>query len=120
MKDQIVQSSGQVQSGVKLVGDTGEALKRIFEQIKSARDIVSAIAESATEQDTTLRSLASTINDMDSNTQQNAAMAEETTASTMALASNTDELLSLIHRFRVSGQGSASMAPMQSDLRMAG
>ena len=120
VKDQIVQSSGQVQSGVKLVGDTGEALKRIFEQIKSARDIVSAIAESATEQDTTLRSLASTINDMDSNTQQNAAMAEETTASTMALASNTDELLSLIHRFRVSGQGSASMAPMQSDLRMAG
>ena len=120
VKDQIGESSTQVASGVRLVGDTGEALKRIFEQIKSARDIVSSIAESAMEQDTTLRSLAETINDMDTNTQRNAAMAEETTASTMALGSDTDALMALIHRFRVSGQATATMAPADNDFRMAG
>ena len=119
VKDQIAGSSAQVENGVRLVGDTGEALKRIFEQIKGARDIVSSIAQSASEQDTTLRSLTSAMNDMDATTQQNAAMAEETTACTQALASDTEELLNLINRFRVSGQATATFG-MGEDMRMAG
>lgn len=116
VKDQIAGSSAHVENGVRLVGNTGEALKRIFTQIIAARDIVTNIAESASEQDTTLRSLTSAMNDMDATTQQNAAMAEETTASTEALANDTDQLLALIHRFRVSGGG----GDMSYDMRMAG
>ncbi|QEW20578.1 Aspartate chemoreceptor protein [Marinibacterium anthonyi] len=116
VKDQIAGSSAQVDNGVRLVGNTGEALKRIFTQIIAARDIVTNIAESASEQDTTLRSLTSAMNDMDATTQQNAAMAEETTASTEALANDTEQLLNLINRFRVSGAG----ADMSHDMRMAG
>ncbi len=119
VKDQIVESSVQVENGVKLVGQTGEALKRIFTQIKSARDTVTAIAESASEQDTTLRSLTSSINDMDATTQQNAAMAEETTACTEALATDTEQLIGLINRFRVSGQMSQS-GDYGADFRLAG
>lgn len=115
VKDQIAGSSAQVENGVRLVGNTGEALKRIFTQIIAARDIVTNIAESASEQDTTLRSLTSAMNDMDATTQQNAAMAEETTASTEALANDTEQLLTLINRFRVSGMG----ADHASNMRMA-
>jgi methyl-accepting chemotaxis protein len=103
IKDQIARSSGQVDQGVRLVGETGEALKRISDQIKAANDIVSKIAHGAAEQDSTLRSISTSINQLDAATQQNAAMAEETTASAESLASDTDELLNLIRGFRVSG-----------------
>jgi methyl-accepting chemotaxis protein len=103
IKDQIARSSSQVDHGVRLVGEAGEALKRISDQIKAANDIVSKIAHSASEQDTTLRSISSSMNQLDAATQQNAAMAEETTASAETLASDTDELLDLIRGFRVGG-----------------
>jgi methyl-accepting chemotaxis protein len=101
IKDQISRSSGQVQNGVRLVGQTGEALKRISDQVKTASEIVGKIAHSASEQDTTLRSISSSLNQLDAATQHNAAMAEETTASAEALAADTDELLSLITKFRI-------------------
>jgi methyl-accepting chemotaxis protein len=101
IKDQISRSSGQVQNGVRLVGEAGEALKRISGQVKSASDIVTKIAHSASEQDTTLRSISSSLNQLDAATQHNAAMAEETTATAEALAADTDELLEMIRSFRV-------------------
>jgi methyl-accepting chemotaxis protein len=102
IKDQIARSSGQVDQGVRLVGEAGEALERISDQIKAANEIVSKIAHSASEQDTTLRSISSSMNQLDAATQQNAAMAEETTASAETLAADTEDLLGLIRGFRVS------------------
>ncbi|SMC92171.1 methyl-accepting chemotaxis protein [Rhizobium sp. RU36D] len=120
IKEQISRSSGQVQNGVQLVGQAGEALKRISDQIKAANDIVTKIAHSATEQDTTLRSISSSMNQLDSATQHNAAMAEETTASAEALAADTEDLLNLIRGFRVSGSASNPLAGMAQKMRMAG
>jgi len=102
IKEQISRSSGQVVNGVRLVGEAGEALKRIASQIQSANEIVAKIAYSASEQDTTLRSINGSMNQLDVTTQQNAAMAEETTASTQVLADDTEELLNLIRGFRTS------------------
>jgi methyl-accepting chemotaxis protein len=122
IKDQISRSSGQVQNGVRLVGEAGEALKRISDQVKAASDIVSKIAHSASEQDTTLRSIASSLNQLDAATQHNAAMAEETTASAEALAVDTEELIGLISGFRVKNAGPASggLQQMAHKMRMAG
>jgi methyl-accepting chemotaxis protein len=105
IKEQISRASAQVGSGVQLVGDAGEALKRISQQIAVANEIVAKIAHSAQEQDTTLRAISSSVNQLDAATQHNAAMAEETTAVAEALASDTDLLLSLIRGFRVSSAG---------------
>nr|CAD6422959.1 chemotaxis protein [Rhizobium sp. Q54] len=107
IKDQISRSSGEVQNGVRLVGEAGEALKRISDQVKAASDVVSKIAHSAAEQDTTLRSISSSLNQLDAATQHNAAMAEETTASAESLAVDTEELLALIRTFRVNQQSEA-------------
>jgi methyl-accepting chemotaxis protein len=120
IKDQISRSSGQVEHGVKLVAQAGEALKRISSQIESANDIVSKIAHSAQEQDTTLRSISSSLNQLDQATQQNAAMAEETTASAEVLANDTGDLLDLIRGFRTSDQGGSDLAAMGQKMRMAG
>ena len=109
IKEQINKSSAQVGDGVQLVGEAGEALKRISQQVESANEIVIQIAHRANEQDTTLRSISSSMNELDLATQKNAAMAEETTASAEMLANDTGTLLELIERFRVSG--GASVAP---------
>jgi methyl-accepting chemotaxis protein len=114
IKDQIARSSAQVEQGVQLVGQTGEALKRISDQIASANDIVSKISHSAQEQDTTLRSISSSMNQLDQATQQNAAMAEETTASAEVLANDTGDLLNLIRSFKTSQSGGG-----QQPMRMA-
>ncbi|MFN3319204.1 MAG: methyl-accepting chemotaxis protein [Allorhizobium sp.] len=114
IKDQIARSSAQVEQGVQLVGQTGEALKRISDQIASANDIVSKISHSAQEQDTTLRSISASMNQLDQATQQNAAMAEETTASAEVLANDTGDLLSLIRSFKTSQAGAG-----QQQYRMA-
>lgn len=119
IKDQIARSSNQVENGVRLVGETGDALKRISDQIKSASEIVSKIAHSAAEQDTTLRSISSSLNQLDAATQHNAAMAEETTASAEALAADTEELINLISTFRVSHHQSSSLHGMAHQMRMA-
>ncbi len=107
IKSQISNSSGQVQNGVQLVGEAGQALKRISDQIKTANEIVTKIAHSASEQDTTLRSISASMNQLDVVTQQNAAMAEETTASAEVLANDTEGLLELIRGFKVSNNTSA-------------
>lgn len=119
IKEQISHSSGQVQNGVRLVGEAGQALKRISDQVKAASDEVSKIAHSAAEQDTTLRSISSSLNQLDAATQRNAAMAEETTASAETLASDTDELLGLIRGFRISEEGS-DLRNMATQMRRAG
>ncbi|MBW6420942.1 cache domain-containing protein [Rhizobium sp. XQZ8] len=122
IKDQISRSSGQVQNGVRLVGEAGEALKRISDQVKAASEIVGKIAHSASEQDTTLRSISSSLNQLDAATQHNAAMAEETTASAETLAADTDELLELIRGFRIGNGGSVAggLQQMAYKMRKAG
>ncbi|MBR0556761.1 cache domain-containing protein [Ciceribacter sp. L1K23] len=119
IKDQIARSSQQVEQGVQLVGEAGEALKRISDQIASANDIVSKISHSAQEQDTTLRSISSSMNQLDQATQQNAAMAEETTASAEVLANDTGDLLSLIRSFRVSGSSASNLNNTAQQMRRA-
>ena len=120
IKDQISRSSGQVQNGVRLVRETGEALKRISGQVAAASEIVGKIAYSASEQDVTLRSISTSLNQLDAATQRNAAMAEETTASAEALAADTDELLELIRSFRVSRfETGADLHQMSQRMRKA-
>lgn len=103
IKAQISRSSGQVENGVRLVGEAGEALKRISTQIQTANEIVSKIAHGAAEQNTTLHSIAAAMGSLDVTTQKNAAIAEETTASAEMLARDAEELIDLVRNFRVSG-----------------
>ncbi|KSV68958.1 hypothetical protein N183_30590 [Sinorhizobium sp. Sb3] len=118
IKEQISRSSGQVTNGVRFVGEAGEALKRISGQVKSASEIVDKIAHSASEQDTTLRSISSSINQLDAATQRNAAMAEETTASAEVLSADADELIALISGFRIASS-TENLREVAQQIRLA-
>ncbi|TRB06988.1 methyl-accepting chemotaxis protein [Agrobacterium tumefaciens] len=101
IRDHIRQSSTEVESGVKLVLDTGTALKDIGERIAGIDRHMNAIATSAAEQSTGLAEINAAVNSMDHATQQNAAMVEQSTAASATLAAETARLRALVSRFRL-------------------
>ncbi len=101
IKQLIGNSTVQVDAGVRLVADTGNALERIMAQVNDINAVVVDIAASASEQSTGLREVNVAVNQMDQVTQQNAAMVEETTAASHNLSREAGELVRLIGQFDV-------------------
>ena len=96
-------SSGQVNNGVSLVDQTGDALQRIVGRVAEIDGLVSEIAASAHEQATGLGQINSAVNQMDQVTQQNAAMVEQSTAASHALSQEAEILAGSVSRFRIAG-----------------
>ncbi len=107
IKTLISTSTAQVGAGVDLVGQTGEALRRIVEQVASIDNLVNEIAASASEQSTGLHEVNQAVNQMDQVVQQNAAMVEQATAATHALKGEAAQLSNLVGRFKVAAGGAA-------------
>ena len=101
IKSLISASSAQVGQGVELVAQTGKALQRIATQVAEINGAVSEIAASAQEQAVGLHQVNTAVNQMDQVTQQNAAMVEESTAASHALASEAVELARLMGQFTI-------------------
>lgn len=98
----MISTSGEkVSLGVALVGETGDALRRIVVQVSDIDRIVADIAASAQEQADGLAQVNRALNDMDRMTQQNAAMVEQSTASSHELARKTIELSELVNTFKI-------------------
>ena len=106
IKGLIRNSSEEVSTGVKLVSETGEALRTIQQNIVAVNDHMEAITSSAKEQATGLSEVNSAVNQMDQVTQQNAAMVEETNAASATLAQETARLRDLIEMFQLGGPAS--------------
>jgi methyl-accepting chemotaxis protein len=104
----ITKSGGEVQAGVKLVQETGEALGEIETRVLAINDHIHSIATSAREQATGLAEVNTAVNQMDQVTQQNAAMVEETSAATHKLSGEADSLVRLVAGFKVTGARNAA------------
>ena len=118
IKALISASTHQVEQGVGLVGQTGEALERIVSQVAEIDSLVAEIAASAQEQATGLHQVNTAVNEMDRVTQQNAAMVEETTAASHSLSSEAESLAASVSRFKVgAGQEAAAPAAVRSPSR---
>ena len=100
IKGLISASGAQVDNGVKLVAETGQALTRIVAQVSQLNHLVTDIAASAMEQSTGLHEVNIAMHQMDQVTQQNAAMVEETTAAAYNLSRETTQLTGLVSRFQ--------------------
>ena len=100
IKGLIDASSCNVQHGVKLVGDTGKVLNNIVGSVTEISDLVSNIANSATEQSVGLGEINTAMADLETTTQHNAAMSEETTAATLSLSSESNALVAVTTRFQ--------------------
>ena len=119
IKALIQASSTQVASGVDLVGQAGQALGRIAQQVAEINAIVADIAASAKEQATGLAEVNTAVNQMDQVTQQNAAMVEQSTAASHALAQEAEELGRLVSRFEVGSVGVPRVQAARAPKEMA-
>ena len=100
--NQLISTSGdQVREGVDLVDRTGAALAAIVTAVADITDRVGEIATSAREQASGLQQINDAMNELDTVTQQNAAMFEETTAASHALTGEADALGRAIARFEL-------------------
>jgi methyl-accepting chemotaxis protein len=98
----LIKTSGeQVNAGVKLVGESGAALKRIAAQVVEINTLVAEMANGAQQQSTGIEQVSTAVNQMDQVTQKNAAMVEESTAAARNLATETAELSRLVAFFNV-------------------
>jgi methyl-accepting chemotaxis protein len=116
IKGLISTSTAQVDQGVLLVTQTGQALERIVAQVMEINDVIANIAASAQEQATGLQQVNTAVADMDQVTQKNAAMVEETTAASHALAGEAGELRKLMNHFSAS---QAAEDPLRRELKKA-
>ncbi|MBP2549427.1 methyl-accepting chemotaxis protein [Neorhizobium galegae] len=107
-------SSKQVDAGVALVHRTGQSLGDIEQQIQSVNDLIGNIVSAAGEQAHALAEVSEAVNRMDQVTQQNAAMAEETSAACGDLNRHTARLGQHLARFNVGGQRQAGRSRMAS------
>ena len=115
IKELITQSWQQVETGVKLVGQTGEALERIVGRIADVSSMIADIAHSTDEQASGLQQVNGVVTDMDKMTQQNAAMVEQSTAASRSLADEAATLSALVEKFEISRQAQTGpSAPKRS------
>jgi methyl-accepting chemotaxis protein len=102
IKDIVAGSSQQVEQGVELVSKAGHALSEIIARVNTISDLVTEIARGTAEQAQGLGEINSGVNNLDSVTQKNAAMAEESTAATLSLEKEVGLLTATMGAF-VSG-----------------
>jgi methyl-accepting chemotaxis protein len=110
IKALILASGEHVESGVKYVGESGAALKRIVEQVVQINALVSEMAMAAEQQSTGIEEVNSAVTQMDQVTQQNAAMVEQSTAASRQLADEAQSLSQSVSFFRASQAPSSAIA----------
>lgn len=106
IKALISDSTRRVEEGSALVRRAGESLEEILARANEAASLVSDIALAASEQARGLTEVNAGVNQLDHVTQQNSAVAEETSAAAAALQSRSEELIVALAEIRTR-QGTA-------------
>lgn len=105
IKQLVETSQSHVQSGVRIVDETGQALNKIIQRVEDINGIVSRIAQQSKEQAIGLSEVREAILQMDQVTQKNSAMAEETADRVEALSGEAWQLSQEMQRFEVGSMG---------------
>jgi methyl-accepting chemotaxis protein len=101
IKTLISASTGQVESGAKLVGTMGHSLQEITGKIGEIDRIIRDSAAGLREQSASLSEVNIAIRDMDDVIQKNAAMVDQSAAAALALKAETEGLSAMVNRFKV-------------------
>ncbi|HOP62572.1 MAG TPA: methyl-accepting chemotaxis protein [Spirochaetota bacterium] len=101
IEELIRESVDKVEKGTELVINTGDFLKEIAGAAKTTAQLISEIAAASDEQKAGMEQINRAIIELDSMTQQNAALVEETASASEQMANQAQELLSLMSRFTI-------------------
>ncbi len=99
IKDLIIDSVEKVEEGTRLVSDSDETLKSIVGEIEQVRHKMDEIVLGAKEQATGIAQVCDAMTQMDSMTQENAAMVEETISASESMSEQAQKLDQLVSFF---------------------
>jgi len=117
IKELIQDSVKKVQDGSLLVTQSGQTLEQIVAAVKKVSDIVAEIAAASREQSSGIEQVNRAVMQMDELTQQNAALVEEATAASQAMAQQAGDLNAMMGRYELAhtlAEPTTSAAPLKS------
>ncbi|KXF82347.1 chemotaxis protein [Enterovibrio coralii] len=100
IKELINASVSKVKDGTHLVRESGDNLVEIVEAIKNVSDMINSMSVATKEQSQGIAEINRAITEMDNMTQQNAGLAEETTAASENMLGEAENLLELVKFFK--------------------
>ncbi|MGZ4976464.1 MAG: methyl-accepting chemotaxis protein [Methylobacter sp.] len=109
--NELIQNSVQkVRAGTAFVNETGAALTEIVDSVAKVGNIVAHIASASSEQSAGIEQVNLAVSQMDDITQQNAALAEQAAAGSIAMSEQSTNMTQLLSFFRVNSKKGASAA----------
>ena len=101
IKGLIQDSVRKVEGGTELVNRSGETLSEIVGSVKRVSDIVVEMAAASREQSSGIDQINKAVAQMDQVTQSNASQTEELSGTAEQLASQAEDLMALVRRFKL-------------------
>ncbi|MBO9575397.1 MAG: HAMP domain-containing protein [Sphingobium sp.] len=110
---QLIGESGrEVTNGVHAVRQTHASLERIVTRTADVSELIDSLADSGQAQSTAIVQVNTVVSDLDSITQQNAALVEEASAASRSLSIEANRLATLVSRFDAGGRRVSTPVPV--------
>ena len=121
IKTLINDSVGKVETGTKLVGDAGNTMDEIVTSVRRVTNIMGEISAASTEQEAGIMQVNQAISEMDSVTQQNAALVEEAAAASESMQDQARHLEQVVSVFKLDStmRSAGKVARAKPALRVA-
>jgi methyl-accepting chemotaxis protein len=110
IKELIGSSVEKVEVGSKLVEQAGQTMEDVVNSVQRVNDIMAEISNAGHEQSAGIEQINQAVTEMDTVTQQNAALVEEAAAAAEALQEQAANLERIVSVFRVDGLPAARLA----------
>ena len=117
IKTLIQASVEKVDSGARYVGDAGKTMDDIVKSVREVSDIIADISIASREQLDGIEQVNYAITGMETSTQQNAALVEESAAAAENMASQARDLVAVVARFKLQASQASVDATAQRSPR---
>ncbi len=114
IKQLIHSSVSRVEAGSALVERAGHTMSEVVGAIRRVTDLVGEISAASTEQSQGVAQVGEAITQMDTTTQQNAALVEESAAAADSLKRQAQELVQAVSHFKTQGGAAPAVAPVRA------
>jgi methyl-accepting chemotaxis protein len=110
IKGLITDSVAQVETGSKLVHQAGKTMDEVVASVKKVSDIVAEITNAGKEQEVGIEQINQAISEMDTVTQQNAALVEQAAAASASMQEQAENLSRVVSVFKLDNTAAARSA----------
>lgn len=117
---QLIEASGEkVEGGTRLVREAGDAMQQLVDGVNRVATMLGEISHAASEQSDGIGQINVAVSELDRMTQQNAALAEESTSAADQLMGQADRLAEVVASFKLRNEAISHAGYLQQHNRVA-